>query len=714
MSKKTIEYAKKLVSQMTIDEKISQMLYESPAIERLGIPEYNWWNEALHGVARAGVATVFPQAIGLAAAFDADLIEKIGDVVSTEGRGKFNEFSKKGDHGIYKGLTFWAPNVNIFRDPRWGRGHETYGEDPYLTGKLGCAYIRGLQGDDPDHLKSAACAKHFAVHSGPEAIRHEFDAKASKHDIYDTYLYAFKRCVKDAKVEAVMGAYNRVNGEPACGSKTLLKDILRDEFGFEGHVVSDCWAILDFHEHHHVTDTVEESAAMAVNNGCDLNCGSAFLHLKDAYDRGLVSDEAITAAVERLMEVRIRLGMMKDYPSPYEDISYEVVECKEHVELSVEAARRSLVLLKNKDNFLPLDRKNVKTIAVIGPNANSRDALIGNYYGTSSRYITPLEGLQQYLGEDTRVLYAEGCHLYKDKVQGLAEEKDRFKEALIMAEQSDVVVMCLGLDATIEGEEGDAGNEYASGDKLGLMLPGLQEELLEAVAAVGKPVILVLSAGSAIDLSWAEEHVDAIIDSWYPGARGGKAVAEAIFGEYSPSGKLPVTFYQGTENLPEFTDYSMAHRTYRYTNENVLYPFGYGLHYGETNYDGMSVDKAESDVNESVEVFVNVTNDSRYTVNEIVQLYIRHVDAAEYEPGYQLKGIEVVKLEPYETKKVKLTLSPRDFAVIEEDGSCVAVPGIYEISAGGQQPDDRSTKLTGKRTERIEIARCGEKTGVDY
>ena len=464
MSKKTIEYAKKLVSQMTIDEKISQMLYESPAIERLGIPEYNWWNEALHGVARAGVATVFPQAIGLAATFDTDLIEKIGDVVSTEGRGKFNEFSKKGDHGIYKGLTFWAPNVNIFRDPRWGRGHETYGEDPYLTGKLGCAYIRGLQGDDPDHLKSAACAKHFAVHSGPEAIRHEFDAKASKHDMYDTYLYAFKRCVKDAKVEAVMGAYNRVNGEPACGSKTLLKDILRDEFGFEGHVVSDCWAILDFHEHHHVTDTVEESAAMAVNNGCDLNCGSAFLHLKDSYDKGLVSDEAITAAVERLMEVRIRLGMMKDYPSPYEDISYEVVECKEHVELSVEAARRSLVLLKNKDNFLPLDRKNVKTIAVIGPNANSRDALIGNYYGTSSRYITPLEGLQQYLGEDTRVLYAEGCHLYKDKVQGLAEEKDRFKEALIMAEQSDVVVMCLGLDATIEGEEGDAGNEYASDD----------------------------------------------------------------------------------------------------------------------------------------------------------------------------------------------------------------------------------------------------------
>ena len=316
MSRQTKEYAKKLVAQMTVEEKMSQMLYESPAIERLNIPAYNWWNEALHGVARAGVATVFPQSIGLAATFDPKLVGQIGDVVSTEGRAKFNEFSRRGDHGIYKGLTFWAPNVNIFRDPRWGRGHETYGEDPYLTAELGCAYIKGLQGPDPDHLKSAACAKHFAVHSGPEAIRHEFNAKASKHDMYDTYLYAFKRCVKDAKVEAVMGAYNRVNGEPACGSKTLLKDILRDEFGFEGHVVSDCWAILDFHEHHHVTESVEESAAMAVNNGCDLNCGSAFLHLQEAYERGLVSEEAITEAVERLMEVRIRLGMMKDYPSP--------------------------------------------------------------------------------------------------------------------------------------------------------------------------------------------------------------------------------------------------------------------------------------------------------------------------------------------------------------------------------------------------------------
>ncbi|MCI5827683.1 MAG: glycoside hydrolase family 3 C-terminal domain-containing protein, partial [Lachnospiraceae bacterium] len=419
MSIETREFAKKLVSQMTLDEKMSQMLYDSPAIERLGIPEYNWWNEALHGVARAGDATVYPQAIGLAATFDEKLVGEIADTVSTEGRAKFNQFSKKGDRGIYKGLTFWAPNVNIFRDPRWGRGHETFGEDPYLTGLLGTAYIKGLQGDDPEHLKAAACAKHFAVHSGPEADRHYFDAKASVQDMYDTYLYAFKRCVKDAGVEAVMGAYNRVNGEPACGSKSLLQDILREEWGFEGHVVSDCWAILDFHEHHKVTENVQESAAMAVNNGCDLNCGTAFLHLKEAYEEGLVSEEKITAAVERLMEVRIRLGMMEEYPSPYADIPYEKVECKEHVELSVEAARRSMVLLKN-DGLLPLKKGEIKSLAVIGPNANSRDALVGNYVGTSSQYITPLEGIQQYVGDTARVYYAEGCHLYKDKVEFLA------------------------------------------------------------------------------------------------------------------------------------------------------------------------------------------------------------------------------------------------------------------------------------------------------
>ena len=694
MSKQTKEYAKKLVAQMTVEEKMSQMLYESPAIERLNIPAYNWWNEALHGVARAGVATVFPQSIGLAATFDPELVGQIGDVVSTEGRAKFNEFSRRGDHGIYKGLTFWAPNVNIFRDPRWGRGHETYGEDPYLTAELGCAYIKGLQGPDPDHLKSAACAKHFAVHSGPEAIRHEFNAKASKHDMYDTYLYAFKRCVKDAKVEAVMGAYNRVNGEPACGSKTLLQDILRDEFGFEGHVVSDCWAILDFHEHHHVTESVEESAAMAVNNGCDLNCGSAFLHLQEAYEKGLVSEEAITEAVERLMEVRIRLGMMKDYPSPYEDITYDKVECPEHVKLSVEAARRSLVLLKNENAFLPLDKNKIQTVAVIGPNANSRDALVGNYVGTSSRYITPLEGIQQYVGDDVRVLYAEGCHLYKDKVEFLAETKDRFKEAVIAAEQADVVVMCLGLDATIEGEEGDAGNEYASGDKLGLNLPGLQEELLETVTAVGKPVVLVISAGSALDLSWADAHVAAIIDSFYPGARGGKAVAEAIFGDFSPSGKLPVTFYQGTENLPEFTDYDMSDRTYRYTDKNVLYPFGYGLSYTTFSYSDIDLSHSSMDMNGSLTAAVTVTNTGTWPGSEVVQLYIRDVVGSSTRPVKELKGFQKIFLEPGEMKIVRFKIAPEMLRYYNYDLQLVAEPGDFEVMIGTNSRDVKTARFT--------------------
>lgn len=714
MSEQTKRYAHELVEQMTLEEKMSQMVYRSPAIERLGIPAYNWWNEALHGVARAGVATMFPQSIGLAATFDQELLYQIADVVSTEGRAKFNEFSKRGDQDIYKGLTFWAPNINIFRDPRWGRGHETFGEDPYLTSELGIAYIKGLQGEDKEHLKAAACAKHFAVHSGPEAVRHEFDARVSRQDLYDTYLYAFKRCVKEAGVEAVMGAYNRVNGEPACGSRTLLKKILREEWGFEGHVVSDCWAVKDFHENHHVTATMEESAAMAVNNGCDLNCGVAFLHLPQAYEQGLVSEEAITEAAERLMEVRIRLGMMRDYPSPYADISYDKVECKEHIELSVEAARRSMVLLKNKDNFLPLQREKLKTIAVIGPNANSRAALTGNYMGTSSTYITVLEGIQQAVAEDVRVVYAEGCHLYKDKTESLAQPKDRFMEAVIAAEDADVVIMCLGLDATLEGEEGDAGNEYASGDKLGLGLVGLQQELLERVTAVGKPVVLLLLSGSALDISWAQEHTQAILQAWYPGARGGRAVAQALFGEYSPNGKLPISFYKNTEELPDFCDYSMKNRTYRYAKGNILYPFGYGLSYSDIQYTQVSIDREGCGMEDKVTLTAVVKNEGSYFINESVQVYVKYLQAEENAPGYQLKGIKNISLHPGEAKEVSITLSPRDFALIDETAKCVIKPGQYAVSMGGQQPDELSQKLTGRKVGIFHVVRSGEETEVAY
>ncbi|HZJ83770.1 MAG TPA: glycoside hydrolase family 3 N-terminal domain-containing protein, partial [Clostridia bacterium] len=453
----TLQEAKKravdLVEQMTIEERASQLKYDAPAIDRLNIPAYNWWNEALHGVARAGNATMFPQAIGMAAMFDPEFLKEIADIIATEGRAKYNEAIKHGDHDIYKGLTFWSPNVNIFRDPRWGRGHETYGEDPYLSGRLGVAFIEGLQGDG-EHLKTAACAKHFAVHSGPEAIRHEFDAISTQKDMWETYLPAFEDCVIEADVESVMGAYNRTNGEPCCGSYTLMEDILRGKWEFEGHYVSDCWAIRDFHTKHFVTSTAPESAALALKAGCDLNCGNIYLHILQALQEGLITEEDITKSAIRLFTTRIKLGMFDD-ECEYNNIPYSVVDSEEHNKVALEAARKSLVLLKN-DGILPLDKKKVKSIGVIGPNANSRIALKGNYHGTPSRYITPLEGIQDYVeGEDVRVYFSEGCHLHKEKTEPLALKHDRISEALIVAEHSDVVVLCLGLDETLEGEEGD-------------------------------------------------------------------------------------------------------------------------------------------------------------------------------------------------------------------------------------------------------------------
>ena len=562
--------ARELVGKMTLEEKASQLKYDAPAIPRLGVPAYNWWNEGLHGVARAGVATVFPQAIAIGAAFDTDLAEKVGDTIAEEGRAKYNAYVKENDRDIYKGLTFWSPNVNIFRDPRWGRGHETYGEDPYLTGELGKAFVDGIQGDG-EYLKAAACAKHFAVHSGPEAVRHKFDAKASKKDMRETYLPAFEKLVKDADVEGVMGAYNRTNGEPCCGSKTLMQDILRGEWGFDGYYVSDCWAVRDFHTNHMVTDTAEESAALALKTGCDVNCGNTYLHMMKAYEQGLVSEEDITLAAERLFTTRFMLGLFDE--TEYDKIGYDRIECREHLALADRATAESVVLLKN-NGILPLEKKKLKAVGVIGPNANSRAALIGNYHGTSSRYITVLEGIQDCMGEDVRVYYSEGCHLFKDRVENLGLRQDRISEAVAVARNSDVVVLCLGLDETLEGEEGDTGNSYASGDKVDLLLPEVQRELLEAVVATGKPVILVNMTGSAMDLRYAQEHCAAIVQAWYPGARGGRVVADILTGKISPSGKLPVTFYRDTEELPDFEDYSMKGRTYRYFTGEVLYPFG--------------------------------------------------------------------------------------------------------------------------------------------
>jgi len=592
--KRARKQAEELVDQMTLMEKASQLRYDAPAIPRLHIPAYNWWNESLHGIARGGTATVFPQAIGLAASFDREMLEEIGEVIALEGRAKYNAAVKLDDRDIYKGLTFWAPNVNIFRDPRWGRGHETYGEDPYLSSRLGVSYIRGLQGDG-ETMKAAACAKHFAVHSGPEALRHEFDAEVSEKDLRETYLPAFQACVQEGHVEAVMGAYNCVNGEPCCGSKTLLKKILREEWGFDGHVVSDCWAIKDFHENHLVTGTPVQSAALAMEAGCDLNCGVTYLHLVHACQQRLVTEAQITEAAVRLFTTRFLLGMFDG--SEYDSVPYTVVECKEHRDLSERAARESIVLLKN-NGILPLDREKLKTIGIIGPNADSRKALIGNYHGTSSEYITVLEGVRRSVGDEVRILYSDGCHLYENKTENLAREQDRLSEARIVARESDVVILCLGLDETLEGEEGDTGNSYASGDKVDLRLPKSQRMLMEAVAMEKKPTVLCLMAGSDIDLSFAEEHFDAIVDLWYPGAYGGAAAADILFGKCSPSGKLPITFYESLEVLPSFEDYSMRGRTYRYLEQKAQYPFGYGLTYTKMKIRNVWLENAEKDMKE--------------------------------------------------------------------------------------------------------------------
>lgn len=694
-----LKKAKEIVSKMTLEEKASQLTYNSAPIKHLNIERYNWWGEGLHGVARAGTATVFPQAIGLAATFDDELLNRVADIIATEGRAKYNEYSSKDDRDIYKGITFWSPNVNIFRDPRWGRGQETYGEDPYLTSRLGVSFINGLQGDNK-YLKIAACAKHFAVHSGPEGVRHEFDAIVNKKDLYETYLPAFEACVKEADVEAVMGAYNRTNGEPCCGSKTLLKDILRGEWKFEGHVVSDCWAIADFHTNHKVTSTITESAALAIKNGCDLNCGNVYLQVLLAYKEGLVTEEDITTAAERLMATRIRLGMFDD-DCIYNNIPYEVNDCKEHNEVSLEAARKSMVLLRN-NGILPIDKSKLKTIAVIGPNADSQIMLKGNYCGTASKYTTVLEGIQRSVSDDTRIYYSEGCHLYKDRVEPLAQQSDRISEAVSIAERSDIVVLCLGLDSTIEGEQGDTGNSYGAGDKENLKLPGEQQDLLEKVLETNKPVIVVLGSGSALTLSGVEEKCAAIIQAWYPGSHGGEALADLIFGKYSPSGKLPITFYKNTDNMLEFTDYSMKGRTYRYIEEEPLYPFGYGLTYSSVELKNITVSEVGKDF-ESVEVTVDIENTGKYDVEEVVQCYIKKIDAPYAPLNHNLAGFKRVRLAKGEKKAITMNIMRHEFEDVNDNGERVMDTNKFKLFVGICQPDERSAKLTENKPLSVEM-----------
>jgi beta-glucosidase len=680
------------------------MMHEAPAIPRLGIPAYNWWNEGLHGVARAGIATVFPQAIGLAAMFDTALLRRVASAISDEARAKYHEYLRQGDRGVYKGLTLWSPNINIFRDPRWGRGHETYGECPYLTARLGVAFCRGLQGDDSRYLKAVATPKHFAVHSGPESLRHSFNAVVSEKDLRETYLPAFEACIVEGGAESIMSAYNRVNGDPCSASPTLLGKILRDEWGFGGYVVSDCWAVKDIHEGHKVTKTFEESATLAIKAGCDLNCGCSYGYLPGAVEQGLLSEADVDLAIRRLFRARVRLGMF-DPPEevPYASIPYDVNDCEEHRALARTAAQKSMVLLKNTRATLPL-KKNIRSIAVIGPNAYDPQVLRANYFGEASRWVTPLDGIRAAVGKRTKVWYAQGCKRTGTVTEGLGRSGN-LSEAVSVAERADAVVVCLGLDADIEGEQGDAGNSEAAGDKLDLELPGLQRRLLEEVAALGKPTILVVLAGSPLNLAFAEEspQVGAILQAWYPGEEGGTALADVLFGAESPAGRLPVTFPRSIHDVPPFVEYAMKGRTYRYLEKPPLYPFGYGLSYTWFNYSDPAVSKPRLAAGESVQISATVTNAGRVASDEVVQLYIKDLEASVVVPHHSLRGFQRIRLGPGQSERVTFELASRDLMIVDDSGRRVLEPGRFRATIGGSQPDDRSVELLGHAPVAIEL-----------
>jgi len=664
------EKIQKLISEMTLEEKASQTLHSSAAVERLGIPEYNWWNECLHGVARAGVATVFPQAIGMAASFNDDLVLQVMRAVSTEARAKYNEAVKNGVRTQYRGLTFWTPNINIFRDPRWGRGQETFGEDPYLTGRIGMAYVKGLQGEDPENMKVAACAKHYAVHSGPERDRHVFDAQVNPKDLWETYLPAFKTLV-DGGVEAVMGAYNRTLGEPCCGSKLLMEDILRDQWNFKGHYVSDCWAVRDFHEFHKVTSRPEESVALALNSGCDLNCGCTYEYLVKAVKEGLISEETLDKSVTRLFETRAKLGMF-DEPGtgPWDHLNHSHINTPEHRALALKAAQQSLVLLKNDNQLLPLDDSK-KKVLLIGPSASNIHSLLSNYHGLNPRMVSILEGIAGKVETRPQITldYTQGCSMYT--------ENKNTGWTVGMAEQADVVIACFGLDNAIEGEEGDAIASDDKGDRTSIELPSWQLDYLRLLRDRGTPMILVLTGGSSIAIP--EDIADAILFAWYPGEEGGHAVADAIFGEINPAGKLPMTFPKSTDQLPPYEDYSMKGRTYRYMKEEPLFPFGFGLSYSTFEIENASASVEEITAGASLEVNLTLKNTGDRRGAQVVQLYIRKEDSSEDDPLCSLRGYKRVELSAGESRDITFSLNAEDFEMIDQQGKSRLNPGKYQI-----------------------------------
>lgn len=826
-----------LVGRMTLEEKISQMMNAAPPIDRLGIPAYNWWNECLHGVARAGLATVFPQAIGLGATWDEELMLRVATTISDEARAKHHNFVKENKRFIYQGLTFWSPNINIFRDPRWGRGQETYGEDPFLTGRLAVQFIRGLQGNDPKYFKTIATVKHFAVHSGPEPERHYFDATTDERDFREIYLPQFKMGIMEGKAYSVMCAYNRYEGEACCGSRRLLIDILRNEWNFDGYVVSDCGAIGDIYRHHKIVQTPEEAAALAVISGCDLECSNTYEHLNEAVKENLITENEINVAVKRLFTARFKLGMF-DPPEmvKYTKIPYSIVDSKQHKKLALETARESIVLLKNENNLLPL-KKDIGTVAVIGPNSNEWLMLLGNYNGIPSDPITPLRGIKEKLSGHSKVLYARGCELveglpyfevvpsdvlFHDNENGLnveyfnnkdlnggalfseidnnlnadwkegaprndmdddnfsvrwsgeliplksgqyqlgiistcntnlylndsviantsyhfrneygdprlrktnpiyleagkkykikVEAKETYgdaqvqlvwsspsdnlnneleKEALEIAKQSDVIIMCMGLTARLEGEEMNIKLDgFDRGDRTRLDLPDVQQELIKEIYGLGKPVVLVLLNGSALAVNWADENIPAIIEAWYPGQAGGTAIADVLFGDYNPGGRLPVTFYKSVDDLPSFEDYNLTTQTYRYFKGEPLYPFGYGLSYTSFSYDNLKINDNYM-AGDTVILSVDVRNTGKIAGDEVVQVYISDLNAPVRVPIRSLKGFKRIHLKPGEVQTVDFAISPDAFSIINDYNERVILPGKFELYVGGGQPESKGTE----------------------
>ena len=677
-----------LLSRLTLEEKVNLMKHDAPAVPRLGIPAYNWWNEALHGVARTPEkVTVFPQAIAMAATFDPEALQRAGDIASSEGRALFNEALAAGN-GIpqYRGLTYWTPNINIFRDPRWGRGQETYGEDPYLTAKMGAAMVRGLEGSHPFYLKAVACAKHYAVHSGPEGNRHVFDARVSPHDLWDTYLPAFRELVVKAKVHGVMCAYNRLDGQPCCGHNELLQDILRNQWHFKGYVTRDCWAVNDFAHNHKTHSNDTEAVADAVLSGTDLECGNLYPRLVQAVEQGIITEKEINVSLARLLEIQFRLGMF-DAPerNPYASIDRKVIESPAHKAHAYNMARKSMVLLKNEGNILPLDSTKVRRIALVGPNFNNESTLLANYFGVPSEIITPYKSLKKRFGNRIQIDTITGVG-FVAPLPGATSPA----EVASKAAKADIIIFVGGISADYEGEAGDAGaagyGGFASGDRTTTALPAPQTALLKELKKTGRPVILVNMSGSVMSFEWESDNVDAILQAWYGGQAAGDAITDILFGSYNPSGRMPLTTYKSDRDLPDFEDYSMAGRTYRYFKGDVRYPFGHGLSYTKFSYSPLNAPDSVTTGRDAT-VSVTVKNTGKREGDEVVQLYVSHSPEGRVAvPVRSLKGFRRVSLKPGESRKVSFTLTPEELGLVDNRGNLVMEPGSVQIYVGGGQP----------------------------